>query len=79
MAEYKKYVTIKDPKRLVLTDLPFEEGQVVVVLIAEDNGKSEERTRDLQELLKETQELPQALAVSEEEIAAEIEAYRARQ
>jgi len=78
MTAYKKYVTIKDPKSLVLTDLPFKQGQVVeVVVIAQDNGESEQRVRDLQALLKETQALPQAQAISEDEIAAEIEAYRA--
>lgn len=78
MTAYKKYVTIKDPKSLVLTDLPFKQGQVVeVVVIAQDNGESEERVRGLQALLNETQALPQAKAISEEEIAAEIEAYRA--
>lgn len=77
MTAYKKYVTIKDPKSLVLTDLPFKQGQVVeVVVIAQDNGESEERVRGLQALLKETQALPQAKAISEDEIAAEIRAYR---
>lgn len=80
MTAYKKYVRIKDPNSLVLTDLPFKRGQVVeVVVIAQDNGESEGRVRDLQALLKETQALPQAQAISEDEIAAEIAAYRAGQ
>jgi antitoxin ParD1/3/4 len=79
MTAYKKYVMIKDPKSLVLTDLPFKQGQVVeVVVIAQDNGDSEARVRDLQALLKETQALPHARAISEDEIAAEIEAYTLR-
>ena len=78
MTAYKKYVRIKDPKSLVLTDLPFKQRQVIeVVLIAQDNGESEDRVRQLQALLKETQALPQAQAISEDEIAAEIQAYRA--
>jgi hypothetical protein len=77
MTAYKKYVTVKDPKSLVLTDLPFKQGQVVeVVVIAQDNGESEEQVRDLQALLKETQALAEAQAISEDEIAAEIEANR---
>ena len=77
MTAYKKYVTIKDPKSLVLTDLPFRQGQVVeVVVIAQDNGELEERVSGLQTLLKETQALPQAKVISEDEIATEIEAYR---
>jgi len=78
MTAYKKYVKISDPKSLVLNDLPFKQGQVVeVVMTAQDNGESEDRVRELQALLKETQALPQANAISEDEIAAEIEAYRA--
>ncbi|HSB09997.1 MAG TPA: hypothetical protein VLM38_10980 [Blastocatellia bacterium] len=78
MTAYKKYVTIDDPKSLVLTDLPFKQGQTVeVVVTAQDNGESEERVSVLKALLKETQALPQAKAISEDEIAAEIEAYRA--
>lgn len=77
MTAYKKYVTIKDPRRLILTDLPFKQGQVVeVVVIAQDNGESEERVRDWQALLKQTQSLPRAQATSEDEIAAEVDAYR---
>lgn len=77
MTAYKKYLKIEDPKSLVLTDLPFEKGQVVeVVVIAQDNGESQDRVRDLKALLKETQALPQARTMSEDEIAAEIEAYR---
>ena len=45
-------------------------------MIAQDNGESEERVRGLQALLNETQALPQAQAISEDEIAAEIEAYQ---
>ena len=78
MTAYKKYVKIKDPKSLVLTDLPFKQGQVVeVVVLAQDNVESEDRVGALKALLKETQALPQSRAISEDEIAAEIEAYRA--
>lgn len=78
MTAYKKYVTIKDPKSLVLTDLPFKQGQLVeVVVIARDNGELEDRARGLQALLKETQALPEARAISENEIGAEINLYRA--
>ena len=78
MTAYRKYVKIKDPKNLVLTDLPFKRGQVVeVVVLAQDNVESEDRVGALKALLKETQALPQSRAISEDEIAADIEAYRA--
>ena len=78
MTASRKYVKIKDPKSLVLTDLPFKRGQVVeVVVLAQDNVESEDRVGALKALLKETPALPQSHAMSEDEIAAEIEAYRA--
>ncbi|HTG17246.1 MAG TPA: hypothetical protein VK747_18485 [Blastocatellia bacterium] len=77
MTAYKKYVRIKDPNSLVLTDLPFRAGQVVeVVVIAQNGGEPEEQARNLQALLKETQAHPVARTISEDDIAAEIEAYR---
>jgi antitoxin ParD1/3/4 len=76
MLAYKKYVTIKDPNNLILKDLPFRSGQrVEVVVIAEDEKKSA-RVQELRKLFKKTQKLPNAKAISETEIAEEIEAYR---
>lgn len=75
MLAHKQYVTIKNPKSLVLKDLPFKTGQrVEIVMIADDTDAG---LTDLQTLLKDTQALPPARAISEEEIAAEIAAYRA--
>lgn len=77
MQAYKKYVTIKDPRKLELTDLPFRPGQrVEVVLIAEDE-QGEARLEELRALFRKTQALPQVKALSEDTIAEEIENYRA--
>ncbi len=77
MRAYKKYVTIKDPKNLTLSDLPFRPGQrVEVVMISEDEDR-EKRAQELRALLKKTQSLPDAKAVSEDMIAEEIAQYRA--
>lgn len=76
MIAYKKYVTIKDPQNLVLKGLPFRAGQrVEVVMIADEEQRA--RVQELQKLLKKTQRLPKAKAISENEIAEEIKAYRA--
>jgi hypothetical protein len=79
MKAYRTYLTIKDPKHVVLADTPFRPGQrVEVMLLTQD----EDDTADLQELkalLKVTQGLPHIQALSEEEIAAEIAAYRSGQ
>lgn len=76
MLAYKKYVTIKDPQKLELTDLPFRPGQrVEVVVIAEDEDR-EARVEKLRALFRRTQALPQAQTLSEDVIAEETEAYR---
>ncbi len=41
-----------------------------------DEVQRQQRLKKWRELLKETQALPQAQAITEDEIAAEIEAYR---
>jgi antitoxin ParD1/3/4 len=77
MLAHKQYITITDPARLELTNLPFRKGQrVEVVLIAEDNDKAA-RLDELRVLFKTTQALPSAQAISDEMIAEEVEAYRA--
>jgi antitoxin ParD1/3/4 len=75
MRAYKTHLTVKDPKQVVLTDLPFRAGQRVEVLILREDS-SEYAVRDFELLLKETQSLPQTQAISEADIAAEIAAYR---
>ena len=77
MMAYRQYITIQDPKQLVLSGLPFRPGQrVEVVMIAEEEQPAA-RVQELRALFKTTQALPQARAISEDEIAAEIAAYRA--
>jgi hypothetical protein len=78
MRAYKKYVTIKDPKSLTLSDLPFQAGQRVEVVMIADDEEREKRLQELRALLKKTQALPAAKAVTEEMIAEEIAAYRVR-
>ncbi|MGB7439922.1 MAG: hypothetical protein WA919_02545 [Coleofasciculaceae cyanobacterium] len=76
MNAYKKYITIEDPKRVVLSDLPFQPGQrVEVIILAEDNQRATLVQR-LQALFKETQELHADNLMTDEEIVAEVEAYR---
>lgn len=76
MQTYRKKLVIEDPKRVVLTDLPFRAGQTVEVLVLEEEADRERQVEDLKRLLKETQALSQLKSISEEEIAAEIAAYR---
>lgn len=79
MKTYRRHLTIQDPNRIVLSNLPFPPGQQVeVLLIANDDARTTSY-RELQNLFKKTQRLPQAKAISEDEIIAEIEAYRSKQ
>ena len=75
MKAYRTYLIVEDPKRVVLTDVPFSAGQRVEVLMVQDES-SERLTEELRTLMKETQDLPQVKALSEVEIREEIEAYR---
>lgn len=76
MKAYRTYLTITDPKQIVIADVPFRKGEKVeiVVMAAEDNRQ--ERVRELKALLKETQSLPQIQSLNEDDILREVEAFR---
>jgi antitoxin ParD1/3/4 len=76
MNSYKTYITIVDPKQVVLSNLPFQAGQRVEVEIKVVDEEKLDLTQRWQNLLKKTQELHAHNPLTEEEIAAEIEAYR---
>jgi len=77
MIAYRQYTTVQESKQIILSDVPFQPGQrVEVVLIAEEERPAA-RVQELRALFKATQALPQAQTITEEEIAAEIAAYRA--
>jgi hypothetical protein len=77
MLAYKQYVTINDPAKMELNNLPFRKGQrVEIVMIADDDDRAV-RVDELRELFKKTQALPQIQAISDDIIAEEIEKYRA--
>ena len=77
MMAYRRYTTVQKTKQIVLSDVPFQPGQRVEVVVIAEEEQPARRVRELQELLKATQALPQARAMTEDEIAAEIAAYRA--
>ena len=76
MNAYKTYITIKDPKQVILSDLPFQSGQRVEVIILAENNQRTSLAQKMQELLKETQALQSDHPLTETDIDAEIEAYR---
>ncbi|QYX33646.1 hypothetical protein [Sphaerospermopsis torques-reginae] len=76
MNAYKTYITIEDPKQVVLSDLPFQVGQrVEIIVLAEDNPQ-DTISNKLRNLFDKTQAIPGVEDITDEEIAAEIEAYR---
>ena len=76
MMAYRKKLVIQDPKRVVLTDLPFEAGQEVEILVLQDDEDRARRVEELKVLFEQTQALTQLQSITEEEIAAEIAAHR---
>jgi hypothetical protein len=76
MIAYRTCVTIQESKQIVLSDLPFQPGQQVEVIVIAESELPIVRVRELRELFQTTQVLPQAQVISEDEIAAEIAAYR---
>jgi len=79
MEAHKMFATVKEPRRLVLDDVPFEKGQRLEVLLLAPDYKETDRMKRLKALSKETQALPQMQTITEEEIAAEIDRYRSGQ
>lgn len=78
MQAYRTHLIIKDPQHVILSNLPFQSGQYVEVLFLARESRTVQR-QEIEALFRETQSLPQAQAVSEKEIAAEIAAFRSGQ
>lgn len=77
MIACKRIVTVEDPERVVLSGLPFRRGQRVEVVMIAEEELNRPAAEELRQLLQETQQLPAAKAISEDQIAEEIAEYRA--
>lgn len=73
---YQKTLVIQDPNQLVLSDLPFQKGQQVEVMIIAKNYDREALANKLRDFFKEVQALHADNPLTEEEIESEIEDYR---
>jgi hypothetical protein len=78
MRAYRKYLTIDNPKQVTLSDLPFQPGDCVEVVMIATEPASTTHLETLHTLLKTTQALPQARILTDAEIAAEVAAVQAR-
>jgi hypothetical protein len=76
---YRKKVTVRPDGRIEIKSANLKPGAKaeVIVLIEDTDAERQKRVRRLKALFKATQALPQAKTITEEEIAAEIAAYRA--
>jgi hypothetical protein len=77
MTAYETHITLTDPGKITLANLPFRAGQQVKIMIVIEDENRAERLRQWKALFKELQSLPQAQQITDEEIAKEIQAYRA--
>ena len=73
MRAYRKYVVVEDSGQVTLSDIPFQAGERVEVVVIADEP---EPATTLHHLLKTTQALPQARLLTDAEIAAEVAAVR---
>ncbi len=78
MRAYKTQSTITDAGQLVISDVPFDAGEEVEIVVRARNGNGAERVRDLRDLFKTAQSLPQIQTLTDEDIVREVEAYRNR-
>lgn len=76
MSAYKKTAVVQAGGKLTLSELPFQAGQNVEVTLTVA-GERASQLEKLKEVLRQTQQLPQAKTISEQQIAEEIAAYRA--
>ncbi len=77
MQAYKTYARINPSGELAITKLPFAPGALVEVLVVGAERSAAEREQEWGRLMMTVQELPQAAAISDTDIAAEIDVVRA--
>ncbi len=75
MEAYRTFLTVVDPRQIILEDVPFQPGQRVEVLVISQDTQTMS-VSELRTLFRATQSLPQIRGLSDEEIAAEVAAFR---
>jgi hypothetical protein len=71
----KRQLIIDDSHSLVLSDLPYYSGQKLTVIVLVEN-ELQQRLLKWKTFFKQIQATPAAQNITDDEIAAEIEAYR---
>lgn len=75
MQAYRTYKTLTAAHQLTLTDLPFQAGESVEILILVKDPE----LSPLKKLFQTTQALPQIQALTDEDLETEIANYRISQ
>ena len=76
MQVYKTTARIQASGELAITHLPFAPGTLVEVLVVGNQRSAADREQEWARLMKTVQALPQVQAISDEDIATEIDACR---
>ena len=76
MNTYQKTLIVEDHNQLILSNSPFEKGQQVEVVIIPKDYDREALANQLRDFFKQVQALHTDNPLTDEEIEAEIEAYR---
>jgi hypothetical protein len=77
MKVYRTDSTITDAKQIVLSDIPFEAGErVSVMVVPTPAAQSGERAARLRTLFRETQSQSQIMELTDSDILRELEAHR---
>jgi len=75
METYKTYITIENPDQVVLSNLPFQVGQRVEIIILPEYNRAA-ISQKLKALFKKTQALSEVSEITDADIETEINAYR---
>ena len=76
MQVHKTTARIQAPGEPATTDLPFAPGTLAEVLVVGSERSAAEREQEWARLMKTVQALPQVQAISDEDIATEIDICR---
>ena len=76
MQAYKTYARVQASGELAIGQLPFAPGALVEVLVVGAERSAVEREQEWGRLMQTVQSLPVAQAISDADIAAEIDAVR---
>jgi hypothetical protein len=75
MNSYRAVLKVTEPGQ-VIVDVPYAAGETVEVVVRPRPQDREKLVREFREAMKEMQSLPHIQALTEDDIAKEIAAYR---